>query len=195
MRDANPLALRHTMYSHRHSPAKVFQRAEERADKELSRRTVLECSPDGIRPERGTVPGRAGHEPRPVPTLPPRWRQTASDSITPTQWSALSSPAANWARIPNTESEKPPTLQAPRGTVTVRVAKPARLATFTVYSHRHSPAKLQTIQRTKSSRLGCAETSNGVVPTAFDSKVCFGEGGQRAEARAHPPTVLASNRQ
>ncbi len=100
------------------------------ADELLSRRTGLNVVPTAFDPESfpecralpgpssiltepcsALPPREGGPRHKTAPTLPPPWRQTASDSITPTQWSPLSSPFAKVARISNTASEKPPTFR------------------------------------------------------------------------------------
>ena len=54
---------------------------------------------------------RAGCRPEAASRPPVRVAHTATPSITPTQWSALSSPLAKVARISNTASENPPTFR------------------------------------------------------------------------------------
>lgn len=56
-------------------------------------------------------PRRAGCRHEAASRPPVRVAHTATPSITPTQWSALSSPLANVARSSNTASENPPTFR------------------------------------------------------------------------------------
>ena len=56
-------------------------------------------------------PRRAGCRPEAASRPPVRVAHTATPSITPTQWSALSSPLAKVARSSKTASENPPTFR------------------------------------------------------------------------------------